>query len=110
MVSMRDIQKAAKRIYEAKNKAKMDAYHIGDKSFGENRETLEVEADQMITQATTEQLNGGTTAKLTRASTRLQGWVNADKKHRKAIAAVGKVLGEFKALVGSTNGRPGRAR
>ena len=103
MESMRDIQKAAKRTYDTDNKAKMDAYHIGEKSFGEKRETLEVQGDQMITQATTEQLAGGTPAKLTRASNRLQTWVNADKEQQKAIAALEKAHGEFKALVVSTN-------
>ena len=103
MTALRGIQDRAKRKF-AGDAANQKAYFIGLETFGDNRTTLEQDAQTIIDRATADNLPGMTPAKLADATTELGLWKQADAAQTVAVNAHATLQTQFEAKVAAING------
>lgn len=102
LAELRGIQKRAKRKF-AKDKNKQAAYRIGKTNFGDNRDSLEEDAQVIIDLATADALPGMTPAKLTAAKDALKAWKKADEDQGGADGDKSDLINQFKTKLGEVN-------
>jgi len=98
MTALRQIQQRAKRKFSG-DAANQKAYLIGKEDFGDDRTTLEQDAESIISRATADNLPGMTADKLTAATAALTAWKVADAAQTAAIADYGNKLKALEAKV-----------
>ena len=103
MAALRGIQDRAKRKF-AGDAANQKAYFIGLETFGDNRTTLEQDAQTIIDRATADNLPGMTPAKLADAATELGVWKTADTAQTAAVNVHATLLNQFETQVATING------
>ena len=102
MVALRGIQDRAKRKF-AGDAANQKAYFIGLETFGDNRTTLEQDAQTIIDRATADNLPGMTPQKLSDAASALSAWKLADAAQTVAVNAHATLQTQFEAKVAAIN-------
>jgi hypothetical protein len=102
MGCLRDLQQRAKRRFPVGD-PKRAAYGINKKNFGADRESLEQDAENIITQAGGDALPGLKPEKLAAASAALAAWKKADEAQHKAEEDQARRLNELNDTVAKVN-------